>query len=118
MSSTGVRRLPKKLRTSDYQAVLADDGGDNSAAHHAEAGCEAPSQSRSPHTASLHPPQPVVARVASASCGNDSAPARQADTICPLETVLHRQITALDGRSAGDAASAGSARPSSNANRS
>src|SRR6059058_3213089 len=82
---------------------------------------DAASHSAIPQTASLHPPQPVVALVAVASSLTSRAPARQALTSAALLTVLHRQTTAEPGSSVGlcaGLAALGRALPSSTASRS
>ena len=58
------------------------------------------SHEQRPSTAPLHEPQPVVARVASATPATVSAPARKAPTMADFVTVLQRQMTAVPGISA------------------
>ena len=67
-------------------------------------GSERRSQSTMPHTASLQPPQPVVARVAAATSSTVRAPCRQQPTMSPLVTPLHRHTVARSGISVGLAA--------------
>jgi len=68
------------------------------------AGSAAANQSQIPDTADWQLPHPVPALVTLLSAAASVAPARHAVTSAPLLTVLHRQISALDGSSAGELA--------------
>ena len=65
------------------------------------------SQSTRPHTVSVQPPHPVVARVAAATSPTEWQPSSQAPMMSLLVTPLQRQIVASAGISVGDASAAG-----------
>src|SRR5690606_16651694 len=71
------------------------------------AGSAVASQSTRPHTTSLHPPHPVVARVARATSSTLRAPSCQHATTSPLVTPLHVQTVVRSGMWVGDDAGAG-----------